>query len=455
MFAKSVSAWVVLLCVAVLPAHAQQGEGTSDVISLDIQPAQTQQTVQRTNFEKAVVTGGVFFQNPSGEDQLDAGGEAELKVTLSNQGTGTARGLEITVHSSSSVEGLKMGRDRHSVSTDTQSVETVGTLAASEAKELRIPIYASETLPEENIELAVDIKAESGRVVGSTEKVTIPTGDVTTAPLVDREIPEGTIDRSNAVAVVIGVSKYTSESIPAVDYAVRDAETVKQYLVKTMGFKLENVIYLENPTQSDLNAVLGSDKNHKGRLYDYLPKDADDSEIFVYYSGHGAPNPSEDGRTYFLPADGSPTQLSLTGYPVDRLYENLSKLTSGPVTVAIDACFSGQSEEGTLVKDASPALLSVENPMMSLDQGLVMTASKADQISSWYPEKRHGLFTYYFLKGLRGEADQDKDKNVTGKEMESYLSENISSRARRLYSRSQNPQVMGKAMDRVLVKLKE
>jgi len=444
----------LLLGGLVLSVFGQEGEGTSDVISLDIQPSTSQQDVQRTNFEEAVVSGGVFFQNPTGENKLDAGGQAELRVTLSNQGTKAARGVEITVQSSSS-QGLKVGSGKQTISADAQVVERVGTLSASAARELTIPIFAPETFSEKNVRLTVGIRATEGKVVGSPDEVTIPTGQVTTAPLVDREIPEGTMDRSDAVAVVIGVSKYTSDAIPSVDYAVRDAETVKQYLVETMGFKLENIIYLENPTQSSLNAVIGTGDNHKGRLYDYLPPDKKDAEIFVYYSGHGAPNPSENGRTYFLPADASPTQLSLTGYPVDLLYENLSKLTSGPVTVAIDACFSGQSEAGTLVKDASPALLSVENPVMSLDQGLVLTASKADQISSWYPEKRHGLFTYYFLKGLRGEADQNDDASITGAEMESYLSENIASKARRLYSRSQNPQVLGQAKNRILVQLEK
>lgn len=441
---------VVLFCASLVPVYGQQVEGTSDVISLDIQPENPQQTVQHSDYQEAVVTGGVFFQDPSGENQLDAGETAELRITLSNQGTEAARGIAVTLQSSSSVEGMRVGDEEQVITTEPQQIERVDHLGPAEAREITIPLHASESLPEESIQLVVDLEVDRGQVVGSPDNVSIPTGDVTTAPLVDRQIPETNMDRGDAVAVVIGVSQYMTEEVPPVDYAVRDAEVVERYLTETLGFDPANVITLENPTKSSMDAVLGTADDHRGRLYDLT---SDTSEVFVFYSGHGAPNSSEEnGRTYFLPSDARPNQLSLTGYPVDLLYENLSKVTSGAVTVAIDACFSGQTERGTLVQDASPALLSVENPVVGMEKGLVLTASKADQISSWYPEMKHGLFTYYFLKGLQGEADMDDDQVVDGKEMGEYLSDQVPRQARRLYSRDQNPQVFGRDENRVLVR---
>jgi hypothetical protein len=359
----------------------------------------------------------------------------------------------VTVQSSS-VDELEIGEDRRVVGAEPRPIAQIDTsLGPSEYREINVPIYAPESLPEEDIELGLRVEMEEGEMVGGAERLTIPTGDVTTDPIVDRRIPETRMDRSGAVAVVIGVSQYTNADVPSVDYAVRDTETIRQYLVRTLGFEPGNILSLENPTQSELNAAFGTAENHEGRLHDYLPSDT--SEVFVYYSGHGAPNAQEDGRSYFLPSDGSPKQLGLTGYPVDQLYENLSKVTSGPVTVAIDACFSGQTEAGTLVQEASPALLSVENPAMSLDKGLVFTASEADEISSWYSEKKHGLFTYFFLQGLRGNADRDENGRITGEEMRTYLAENVEMEARRLHSRPQNPQTLGKAKDRVLVQYEE
>jgi hypothetical protein len=81
------------------------------------------------------------------------------------------------------------------------------------------------------------------------------------------------------------------------------------------------------------------------------------------------------------------------------------------------------------------------------------TAGAADQVSTWYNEKKHGLFTYYFLKGLRGAANADGDQAVTAWEMEAYLIEKVPYRAQRMHSRTQTPQVVGKSLDRVLVRL--
>ena len=54
-------------------------------------------------------------------------------------------------------------------------------------------------------------------------------------------------------------------------------------------------------------------------------------------------------------------------------------------------------------------LITVESPVVNSKNMVVFTATGANQISSAYREKRHGLFTYYFLKGLHGEADSNQD----------------------------------------------
>jgi hypothetical protein len=45
----------------------------------------------------------------------------------------------------------------------------------------------------------------------------------------------------------------------------------------------------------------------------------------------------------------------------------------------------------------TPPESSVRDPVTVLDNGLALTAGVADQTVSWYPGKKHGLFTYLFL----------------------------------------------------------
>lgn len=48
----------------------------------------------------------------------------------------------------------------------------------------------------------------------------------------------------------------------------------------------------------------------------------------------------------------------------------------------------------------------------------------------------HGVFTYYLLQGLHGEADANKDDTVTAGELFAYLSEKVS----KATDGQQNPQ---------------
>lgn len=116
----------------------------------------------------------------------------------------------------------------------------------------------------------------------------------------------------------------------------------------------------------------------------------------------------------------------------------MPSLTQNP----LDACFGGRSERGMLIARASP--LAVEPVKGKIPAGInLFTSSSKDEISSWYLEKRHGLFTYFFLKALQGDADKNKDKNLTFAEIRDYLTENVPYLARRMYNRSQSPEFVG------------
>ena len=79
------------------------------------------------------------------------------------------------------------------------------------------------------------------------------------------------------------------------------------------------------------------------------------------------------------------------------------------------------------------------------------TSASGVQVSSWYPEKKHSLYTYYFLKGLKGAADQDGNQAITAEEMQSYVLDKVSYMARKLNSREQTPGVQTLDKEKVLI----
>ena len=96
-----------------------------------------------------------------------------------------------------------------------------------------------------------------------------------------------------AFALVIGISKYRDEIIPAVKYASRDAEVIAKYLENVGGIPRSNIKLLTDTsvTKSDLEAY----------IEDWLARRVSkDSTVFVYYAGHGAPDP-ESKEAYIVP----------------------------------------------------------------------------------------------------------------------------------------------------------
>ena len=265
---------------------------------------------------------------------------------------------------------------------------------------------------------------------------------------VDVAIPKATRLNEKAVAVVIGNRDYRKRDIPGVDYAINDARTMKKYLVEALGFREENVIFEENASFADLQTIFGREGNAQGKLFNYLAADST-SDVFVFYSGHGAPDPSTS-KAYLVPVDADPQLIQLTGYPMSTLYENLAKLPARSLTVMLDACFSGSSDKGMLLKGVSPALLRVETPILSAPNAVLLSASAANQVSAWYEEKKHGLFSYWVFRGLQGEADRDKNGEVAASELAQFVQENVVRLSRRLKGREQTPQFVSNVPDRVL-----
>lgn len=265
---------------------------------------------------------------------------------------------------------------------------------------------------------------------------------------VDQNIPVGQPAGPFDVAVILGNSRYQRQGVPEVKYAYRDAGVMREYLVRTLGFRPENILFEQDGTKGTFETLFGSRFNPKGKLYRWVKPGQ--SRVFIYYVGHGAPS-TDTGEAFFVPVDADPDYIATSGYPLSVFYANLKGLPAREVIVVMDACFSGRSPSGLLLKNVSPALLRVKETAAGLREGVVLSSAREDQVSTWYEDKRQSLFTYYFLKGLRGEADQDRNKAITVGEMETYLLENVPYMAGRL---SFPPAAMGDKMRLELYPLK-
>lgn len=263
---------------------------------------------------------------------------------------------------------------------------------------------------------------------------------------VDLNIPVTGISAPDAVAVVIGVGDYQKPGVPPVDYALRDAETMRAYLIQTLGFRPDNIIHLVNPSKADFERVFGTTGEHRGELFNFVKPGV--SDVFIYYSGHGAPD-IESRSGYFVPADASPDYVRLNGYPLRTFYSNIDLVPSRTTTVVLDACFSGSYDKGVLASGASGITLvpKATEPPARVN---VLASCKPDQVASWYPDKHHGLYTYYFLKALQRAGSQSPPRRLTMGELHASVADSVSYIARRQRGRAQTPTFSGSAGTAIL-----
>jgi hypothetical protein len=264
---------------------------------------------------------------------------------------------------------------------------------------------------------------------------------VSSAPL-GIVFPRGSI-RPDDVAVIIGNADYSKgQDIPNVVPAHADAEAFKAYVVTTLGVREGNVIDLRDATSAQLERVFGSDRTHKGQLFDWTRSDR--SRVWVYYAGHGAPA-GREGTAFLVPADADGSRIEINGYPLSTLYRNLALLPARSVTVVLEACFSGLSQAGSLMPASSGIYVKPKAPEVPVKL-TVISAGAADQIASWEKDRSHGLFTKFFLTGMSGEADKnpygDGDGQVEWGEINAYLKDTLTYYARRYYGRDQTVQIV-------------
>lgn len=362
-----------------------------------------------------------------GSGVVKAGESTPLTVTLRNTGVGSAEGVTVTLVPGSS-----------DIFLSGEPTVTLGAVTAGQSIRAEFEFFVKKRYQGTGaLPLAVTIKESRGRYGLGPQNLGLVLGQAAPSLRVaykgkdaptevrneaaDVDIPPAaeTPQDPEAFAVVIGVEKY--RDLPSVDYAARDAQSVRTYLTEAMGFLPSNVVLLQNEraTLTDLATYLGPWLKDRVKAK---------SRVFVYYSGHGAPDP-KTGESYLVPYDGNPQYAETKAFPVRKLYESLAALPTKDVIVALDSCFSGVGARSVIAKGTRP-LVSVKAAPSGANT-VILTASGNDQVSGSYPEGQHGLLTYFMLKGLQGAADLDRDSQVTTAELFRYLRPAVEEAARR------------------------
>ncbi len=340
----------------------------------------------------------VNINSSDGKRVLSKGVQADLVVHVQNAGNGVARSVSVALNINS----------RDIVAYGSDSIK-IGDLAPGKSKEVVFSIavnqryQGSATLPitfivkEERPRFNAnpDIKLVLHEEISEIRTVKVEARESAPAAALDDLSPptllaDELLFGNNDHAVIIGIEHYRN-NLPKADFAYDDAKLVKAYF-RGLGIPERNIDYLIDDKASFNDLKIALETRLKNRV-------RPNSRVIVYYSGHGAPEPST-GQAFLVPYDGNPSYLPDTGYPLKRLYDNLAQLNVRETMVLLDACFSGIGGRSVLASGAR-ALVRIDKSTPVTDNMLVLSSSQGAQISTSFPEKKHGLFTYFFLKAIK------------------------------------------------------
>lgn len=231
----------------------------------------------------------------------------------------------------------------------------------------------------------------------------------------------------NRIAIIVGIKDY--KDIPDTKYADKDAFTFIDYANETLGINSSNIKYFINDSAGFLDF-----KTIDKWLSTKINKN---TEVFVFYSGHGANN---NGQSLLLPSDFRTDLIDDSSITKEGFLQQIADQNPKHIFAFFDACFSGLSREGeTLI--AGLRNISIVEEEVPFSNITIFNSASGAEFSSDFDEVGHGLFSYYLMKGLEGEADNNSDQQISTSELYDYIYANVSEQSINL-GPQQNPSLI-------------
>lgn len=375
-------------------------------------------------------TPGLAFKatllDENGNLVLESGERVRVRVDVVNAGQTAARDIRVTVSGTPAVvsqfpvTSLSAGTLQPG---ESRSVEFVGTLPPSVS-----PQRAEVTVVLSEASGAVALPASQVLVAAVRAGRDTTPGAVAAAPRfddVDRVPAASGFRQPDAYVISVGISAYRDPQPLTRKYAAADAELVAAYLKALGGVPASNVKVLQdkNALRPDLEEA----------LLDWLPGRVNErSVVIVYFAGLAMVSPS--GDVNLLPYEAGPNGTSRL-YPLKDLAAALAKLKTRRTLLIVDGP-TGRLGGASKGQQKPPRWdRGGDSPARLIGSPWLQPPLEPDSV-------RHGLFTYYLVRGLRGEADRDGDGGVTLGELAAFLSQTLPSVSRASFKQELQPLVL-------------
>lgn len=217
-------------------------------------------------------------------------------------------------------------------------------------------------------------------------------------------------------AVVIGISDYRAEGLD-LQYAHRDAEEMRDFLIEKGGFRSDRVRFLSDQRASYLEI--------RTALLTFLAATQPEDLVLIFLAGHGVQDQVNPDNFFFLAHDSDVGNLGGTAIPMWDLGNVMDyTIRSQRILVFADTCHSGAAlDRGGPNDGKNLNFFNKYLEVLAKTKGrLVLTASQAHENSLEKAKLSHGVFTHSILLGLAGSADDNPaDGVVTAGELVDYV----------------------------------
>jgi uncharacterized caspase-like protein len=249
-------------------------------------------------------------------------------------------------------------------------------------------------------------------------------------------------------AVIVGISNYQSSALN-LKWAEEDALDFYDTLRGSTNWETDNITLLTN-SSATRDAI-------KAALAGLAKRVSSDDQVVFYFSGRGSYGPDQppfdegDGLDeYLVPYEGLTTSPS-RDLSDDTIEALLSALPMNNVLVVLDVGFTGMGSRSGRPSGAEKYVLragsgkaiapqSVDGMSHELARpGYIFISAAQDGVApSESNQLRNGVFTHYFVEGLRGAATPSK-KTTSAKQAFEYAAPRISA-----HEAGQSPQLIDK-----------
>lgn len=358
---------------------------------------------------------------------LEGGERLKVRVDLINTGTGPARGVAVALAGTPAVVGqfpattLQIGAIQPG---ESRSVEFSATLPASlQAQQANLQVSVTEASgagipPAQNLVAA--LKTGGAAAFGGLAAAAGIFDNVDLVPAA----PAG-FQSPQTHLLAVGISTYRDPQIAGRKFSAQDAELVTSYFKTIGGVPAANIRLLQD------RKALRPDIEEA--ILDWLPpRLTADSVVIVYFAGQALVSPA--GETYLVPYEGS-AGSTFRLYPLKDLQAALGKLKAQQVLLIFDGGLSRIGKDATVKTKAPQWEAGGGNLVRLIGTTGLQSGLEPDQL-------KHGLFTYYLLRGLKGEADTNHDGEVTLGELAAFLRQAVPAAAKSQFRQDQRPTVV-------------